>query len=850
MTVNFYLLPRRSPPFFLLVGVCILQILGAPQLGWTQAQSTVEIFREDLEDSINQTTKEKKKVLGSYVKPRSTDLKVRGDCVEFSQDGQKLILKDRVVASSEKFSIQADKGEVTVENQEGEFSGEVFLSHPDFAISCKEAYLNIPHEVGVFRDAKLRIEEAEFNAKADSLIKYSELQYRMYDSSVSTCDPDVLPSPWSISSDELDITEDGYAHAYWTSLSFYDVPILYSPYLGFPVGQEKSSGFLVPSIGYSNQSGAQVWLPYHIVLDDATDLTITPFIETQTRQGGEFEFRKAFSLSHNIKSRWIFSDESLRDGDLRGLLPRPDNVLPYEERRTGGFYRQEWRSDAEADVPMSVLADVHYVNDDLLLRELEDNDIGFRNSPFLTSRVLGTTSLGSYGSAELFGEWNQAIDSNFQETDDAILQRLPEANVRLSEKWRPFGFNPYGLQLTTNANVSFTDFYRGAGVDGQRVNINPEISVPFHIENYIQGGFGLSYYDTRYMLGGTENTLAPDGTAFSDSPSRQTYVAGANVSTVLESVYEVAPDSLLTTIAGLGVENYENELKKVKHELEPFLRYSFSPDEYQDDLPLFDSLDRIRNQSLITYGFTNRFLGKTESIRSYRSPIEELTPQVEDLPELGLADSLVNLEFPRESFSFTQNSFGRAAESRSMGYFTVLQSYDLIEASEDIDPLRSEFSDVYLDFGLNPNSVFGFNTTANYNVENASISSWTTGLSVRDDRGDSVSVRYSLVSPQVLVDNQVTDGIDISNIDAQLEMVLTDQVKLGYYARYDETARSFIDQIVGLRMANGCNCWSVDLGFSDRTNPDRQQLLMRVNLNGLGRLQQGILYNSIRESLR
>lgn len=834
--------------FFLLV-VGVVLIITCPTV-WSQPQSTIELFQEDVSAQVAQREALKRKYLNSYQPSDATDMKVRGNAVEFSQDGKRLKLKDKVVASSSNFAIQADEGEVDIEKQEGTFSGEVFLSHPEFSISCRKAYLNVPYEVGVFNDAKFRIEEMEFNAASSSLIKYSELEYRLYDSSVTTCDPDVAPSPWSIESDMVDITEEGYAHMYWTSLSFYGVPILYSPYLGFPVSQEKSSGFLIPTLGYGGQNGFQLWLPYHIVLDDSTDMTLTPFIALTTRQGAEFEFRKAFSVQHNITSRWAFSDESLRNGELRGLLPRTDGVTPFKEKRAGGFYKHEWSSDSDALVPASAMADIHFINDDLMLRELEDPDVGFRNAPFLTSRLIGNTSLGSIGSAELFGEWNQAIDQNLEPTDEAMLQRLPEANVRLAERWRPFGFNPYGLQLATQANISYTDFYRETGVGGQRVNINPGIAVPFHYESYFRGDVGVSYFNTNYSLSQIDDTLASDGSKLKDTANRQTYVATANVSTVLEHIYDVDQGSWLSTVTGLGIDNYDQELKRVKHELEPFLNYSFTPDVYQDDLPLFDALDRIRNRSYVTYGFKNRWLGKVESIRSYRSEIEEVTPAVEDLPELGLVDSIANLDFPRNSMVGNQLNILRSGTVNSLGYLTVLQGYDFVEAQKNQDPLRDPFSDVYVDLGLTPNSTFALNTTTNYNAKDGSVSSWTTGLSFRDDRGDAFGVSYSLVSPKTLLNNVVTNGVDISNITSQLEFVLTERIKFGYYARYDVTASSFIDQIMGLRFANGCKCWSIDLGYSDRTNPDRQQVLMRINLSGLGRLQQGMLYNSIRDSLR
>lgn len=847
--VLFRILHILSLPYFALALFAFL--VGTFSQDSFAQNRTIELFREDIEKNADDLARKKQRVLKAYDKQASDDLKIRGENISFSKSGNTLQLRDRVIASTQNFSIQAGGAEVDVEKQQGTFSGDVVLSHPEFSVSCSEAYLDLPYELGVFKDASFRIEEVEFLAQAESIIKYSEFSYRLYDSTISTCDTDLNPLPWEIFSDSLDITQEGYAHASWAGLSFYGVPVLYSPYLGFPVKQEKSSGLLAPSIGYNSQNGLQLWMPFHIVLDDATDITVSPMLETNTRYGAELEFRKAFSLDHSLESRWIYSDEGARGDDLRGLQAREDGILPFEKERFGGFFNQSWRTDSESPIVASFLADIHYVNDDLLLRELEDPDIGLRNANFLSSRVVSQLGLGSWGTAELFGEYNQSIDSNFDSTDDSMLQRLPEANVRLFQTFRPFGFNPYGLKLATKANLGVTQFDREVGVKGRRLNVNPQVSVPFHYKNFLSGGMGLSYLDTSYDLESFD-ALDENGESLGDSPSRQTYIFSANLNTVVERIFEIPDDSFLTTVTGLGLASAQDELKRVKHEVEPFVRYNFVPDVDQERLPLFDSFDRIRHRSLVTYGITNRFVGKRESTKSFRSPIEELTPRMDSLPGLDASDAVVNLDYARQALAGGGRVVGsRSGQVTSLAQFSILQSYDLVEASDDVDPIREALSDVNFVLTLSPNAMFNWTVNANFSPDRTELTSWNTGLFLQDDRGDSLSANYSLVSPQVLnADGNVVDGTDISNIDGQLELAITDRLKLGYFARYDGTAGEFIDQILGLRIANECNCWTVDVGFSDRTNPDRQQFLLKFNLSGLGRVQQSVLYSSIRESLR
>jgi LPS-assembly protein len=62
-----------------------------------------------------------------------------------------------------------------------------------------------------------------------------------------------------------EMTLDGIENsgtAYNTTVYFLGLPILYSPYLSFPLDNKRRSGFLAPTIGTSGQSGFEFGVPY------------------------------------------------------------------------------------------------------------------------------------------------------------------------------------------------------------------------------------------------------------------------------------------------------------------------------------------------------------------------------------------------------------------------------------------------------------------------------------------------------------------------------------------------------------------------------------------------------------
>jgi LPS-assembly protein len=75
-------------------------------------------------------------------------------------------------------------------------------------------------------------------------------------------------------------------------VDFEGVPILYLPWMSFPLSNERKSGFLYPTVGNNSRSGASISVPYYWNIAPNADLTFEP-IEYSRRGvdlGGETRF--------------------------------------------------------------------------------------------------------------------------------------------------------------------------------------------------------------------------------------------------------------------------------------------------------------------------------------------------------------------------------------------------------------------------------------------------------------------------------------------------------------------------------------------------------------------------------
>ena len=98
------------------------------------------------------------------------------------------------------------------------------------------------------------------------------------------------------------------------------VPVMWLPRMRLPDPTlERATGFLAPSIRADDRTGAQLRLPYFILLGDHADLTVTPWLGTGDSQTFELRYRQAFRRG-SVEVTGAVTSDGLTDAALRGFL--------------------------------------------------------------------------------------------------------------------------------------------------------------------------------------------------------------------------------------------------------------------------------------------------------------------------------------------------------------------------------------------------------------------------------------------------------------------------------------------------------------------------------------------------
>jgi len=633
------------------------------------------------------------------------------------------------------------------------------------------------------------------------------------------------------------MTRDGYAYANWATFRLGGVPVFYAPFMGFPVKEERQTGLLAPSFGFSSKDGFKAEIPLFITLGESADVTLSPFIATQSRTGLSVGYRQKYSRYNQLESRFYYSDETQRQGSLRGT--NVDGLFDptFDETRSAAYLQHYWRAEKDAPIDLSYIADVHYVSDDLFLREIPDSDLGESTQTSAVSRALVRSGLGEYGIAELSAEYVQALD---QQDDDLVFKRLPEANINLSKSWRPFGYNEYGVKVITALDYLADDFYRSEGYDGLRSHAVPSATVPFHIGPYMQGFSSISLLRTDYYL---NETMQPQAAGIVGAPaaelddrnSRTLPIVSAGLSTAVERVFTVDKDSWLAQVTSTGANNQDENLVRIKNTIEPFTRFTGIPDRKQDSLPIFDSIDRISEKRSMSYGVRTSLYGRFKPEVSASEVNKDLAGNARVLPGTEVLSSALEQEnLGRVSGGARINN----GDSRELVTFIAKQNLDILEYNRDRDPNTDGLSNIDTGVYLFPTPQFALGLESSIDSQDGRFSSWSVMTDFSSDRGDVLRARWNFV-------RDFTTGESlISQFEGNAEVVLTNQLKAGVYSRLDQLNSTSLESRAALRYFGSCRCWHIDLGYGQRANPRKNEFLLSFTLRGLGDIADAVRVDS------
>lgn len=410
-------------------------------------------------------------------------------------------------------------------------------------------------------DVQYQLVSRRGNGGAES-IDLTGAKGRLNGSTYSTCDPQ--QRVWELRSNRIDVdTDEGWGVARGATIRIGKVPVLYVPWIKFPIDDRRHTGLLYPAISMSGRNGFDYRQPIYLNLAPNYDATITPryMSDRGLSLGGQFRYlyeggRGTFDLN------WMPNDDLVEERERDYANGEPDpygDPLRKDNRgmfRYSGFHNlnSEWQARAD----LAWVSDSRYVED-------------FSNSLYGLSATSLVSTLGLYGRGRY---WTAGAMADVWQLSDYTLtegslpyNRLP----RVYFNWE----QPFGRWFTAGVDAEAVRFQHNQVLDanglnttpgGSRLDLKPFVSMPLQ---------GASWYITptlawRYTSYKLDEEFAANPAFTDTSPSRSLPIASLDAGLFFDRDTEIKGERYL-------------------HTLEPRLFYLNAPYRDQTDLPIFDT---------------------------------------------------------------------------------------------------------------------------------------------------------------------------------------------------------------------------------------------------------------------
>jgi len=361
---------------------------------------------------------------------------------------------------------------------------------------------------------------------------------------------------WMLQASSIDLdTNDQSGVGRHVLMRFKNVPVFYTPYISFPLGDERKSGLLFPEFGHSTTNGYQLEVPYYFNLAPNYDLTLTPGILSArgVQLGAEFRFLT----------------ESSR-GKFEGNFLPSDKQTDFDRYYVHVTDTTDLTHGLRFDTDMAAVSDISYFSDFAVGSEASSVTYLERRAEVLYYddiwRVRG--QLQNY----------QTIDFDVRNYSRPY-SRVPRITA---EGLFPILNSP--LEFAFDGEATY--FLRDVGPTGMRLSAQPEL----RWSNRGAGYFfepAVGYYFTQYGLRRADEN---DPQVTQSEPSTPT---------------RALPYARLDT--GLVFERDSGSSGQRSETLEPRMVYSYVPYRNQDELPIFDS--GLPDLNLTELFRTNRYVG-------------------------------------------------------------------------------------------------------------------------------------------------------------------------------------------------------------------------------------------------
>jgi len=451
--------------------------------------------------------------------------------------------------TGEDLDLQAGEVSWSADSGEAIATGDINLYRSGARLQGDFMTFNLNTGLGELSQGEVLLEEDKFHFSGTRIVRTGERDYTVEGGTFTSCDP--TDPDWQFVASSMQVHNARWASAKHVRFHVADIPLLYLPYLVYPIRYERESGFLEPDFGYSDGKGTMVSLVYYWAIAQNMDATI------------DLDYLSRIGLGKGLEYRYALSGEN--DGTLTGY-----HVNGFGD--TPDSHEISWQHRGWLPGKVLMLADMEYVSDRDFLEDF--GSVAEEYNQDLTESTLAFARAWRRSFAGIRFDYTQDLTND----NPGVLQRLPQ--LTLSQLRTRLWETP----LFAGIDTTSTYFWREEGQSGIRLQLRPLLSADLHLGRYLslepEAAYLQRYYDT-------------------EDPSEDDNAYGA---------YELALrlKSELSRVFDVDGE----QMQSVQHLFEPRLEYRYRSDGEQDKLPSFDDLDRTDKENLVELALVNRLTAR------------------------------------------------------------------------------------------------------------------------------------------------------------------------------------------------------------------------------------------------
>ena len=514
---------------------------------------------------------------------------ITADSVE-AKDGQALEATGKAELRKNNELIQADHLLFLQESKELFADGDVRVEKQGTSMTGPSLKMDLENNTGEMDQPSFVFTDANVRGDAKKMNILGKKEFSFESASYTSCP--VGNDDWLLKMSTLELDRNTQiGTAYNARIEFMGVPFLYTPWMNFPLNDQRRSGLLGPVLGSTNTGGREFTLPIYWNIASNYDATFSPrFIQRRgTLYDNEFRY-----LGNSYFGKIDYGEITF---DRVAELKRTHSSIIHNQNFGHGF------------------------SGSLNLNEASD-DAYFRDLSSIPSIAIQKNLLREGAVNYMGGWWTASARAQ-------TYQTLQDPNALVVEPYRRLPQINLGAQrvvggAVTSLSAEYVNFNHPTLVNGSRSVFYPSISYPLINDTayYLTPKVGIHY--SQYALG-------LNNTSQYNNYERAIPISSVDTGMTLERDLLAFDRSYIQT-------------------LEPRIYYVNIPYEKQDMLPNFDSApaafsfmqmftenrfigsDRIGDAEQVTVAMTSRLLDSDNGSELLRISIGErfsaITPRV------------------------------------------------------------------------------------------------------------------------------------------------------------------------------------------------------------------------------